>query len=84
MANVPLFGHHEQALHQETLHDLGTDALEKGEQALIFDDVFHDLTEGLEGLAFAAGRRARLQTDLGDDQRLSCDSGQSLGHGTKD
>ena len=46
-----LLGHHEEALDEQALEDLGTDALEEGHGAFVLDDVLHDLCEGLEGLA---------------------------------
>jgi hypothetical protein len=38
----------------------------------VLDNILHDLTKGLEGLALSAWWGTRLQTNLGDDQRLSC------------
>lgn len=81
--NIPLLGHHQQTLDQKTLQDLRSNTLEEGKETLIINNVLHDLTEGLEGLAISAGWWARLQSNLGNNQRLGCDRGQSLGHGTK-
>ena len=67
LGNIPLLGHHQQTLDQKTLQELRSNTLEEGEETLIINNVLHDLTKGLEGLAIPAGRGARLQSNLGDD-----------------
>lgn len=49
--NLPFFSHHQNALHQDPLQYLGTDALEQSQGTLILDNELHHLAETLEGLA---------------------------------
>jgi len=58
--NIPLLGHHQKTLDQKTLQDLGSNSLEEGEQTLIINNVLHNLTKGLKGLAISAWRGTRL------------------------
>lgn len=82
--NIPLLGHHQKTLDQKTLQDLRPNALEESQKTLVIDDVLHHLHKALEGLAISAWWGTRLQADLGDDQRLGSDCGQSLRHSTED
>jgi hypothetical protein len=68
-----LLGHHQEALHQQALQDLRANALEQAAGAFVHDDVVHDFDEGLEGLAVAGWRRARLQAYFGHNEWLGCD-----------
>lgn len=76
--NIPLLRHHKQTLHQQALHNLGSNPLEETQWSLPLGDVAHDLAKGLEWLPFPARGRTRLETDLGDDQRLGCNGGKRL------
>lgn len=57
---APLLGHHEDALDQEALEDLGRNALEQGKGALVLHDKPHHLAKALERLSFPGGRRPGL------------------------
>jgi hypothetical protein len=81
--NSPLLRHHQDALDEETLEDLRTDSLEEPQGAFPIQDEFDHLAEAFEGLAIPLSRRARLQTDLRNDERLCCDCSKRLGRGSE-
>lgn len=81
--DAPFFGHHKDALYQQPLEDLWSYALEQAEWTLVLDNELHHLDETLEGLAQACRGRLGLQANLGHNERLGHDGGQSLGHGAE-
>nr|POE96927.1 hypothetical protein CFP56_63752 [Quercus suber] len=68
-------GHHQNALHQYTLHDLRRNAFVETKRAFLLDDVVHDFEERLEGLAFPTRRRSGLEANFGDNEGLGNDCG---------
>lgn len=83
LRNIPLLGHHQDALYQEALEKLGPDTLEQAQGTLVLDNELHNLDEALERLAVANRGRLGLQADLGDDEGLGDDGGNRLGQSAK-
>jgi hypothetical protein len=81
--NSPFFCHHQDALNQKALKDLWANSLKQAQSTLVLDDELHHLDEALEGLSLPNRRGLGLQSNLGNDQGLGGNRGQSLGHGTK-
>ena len=50
----------------------------------MLDDVLHNLTEGLEGLAFSCRWGPRLQADFGDNEGLGGYCGTGFGESAED
>ena len=83
MCNIPLLGHHQDALYQEALEKLGSDTLEQAQNALVLDNELHNLDKALKGLAVANRGRLGLQADLGDNEGLGSEGGNRLGQSAK-
>jgi hypothetical protein len=81
--DIPLLGHHQDALDQQALEDLRPDALEQAQRPFVLNDKLHNLDEALERLPLPRRGRLRLQADLGHDQGLGDDGGKGLGHGAE-
>lgn len=77
-SDIPLLCHHQKSLDKQSLHDLGTDALEQAQNALVLDDVLHNFDKCLEWLAITDWRWFRLEADFGDNKRLGYDGRKSL------
>ncbi|KAJ6260982.1 hypothetical protein Dda_3647 [Drechslerella dactyloides] len=78
----PLLRHHEQTLHQQSLHQLRSDALVEAQQTFVVHDVAHHFDEGFEFLL--ASRRGGLQADFCDDEGLRGEGCQCLREGAED
>lgn len=79
--NLPFFRHHQESLDQKSLHYLRTDALERGQGALMRNDELKHFNETLERLSLARRGRLGLQSNLGNDEWLRGNRRQSLGSG---
>ena len=53
---LPLLNRHKDTLNKKALEDLRSDAFEKTEKALMFDDISHDFDKGFERLSLPSWR----------------------------
>lgn len=81
--DVPLLGHHQDALNHKAFEDLRPDALEQAHGPFVLDDEPHNLDEALKGLSLPRRGRLRLQADLGYDEGLGNQGGEGFGHCAK-
>lgn len=81
---LPLLGHHQESLDQQSLQNLRTNTLEERHGALVLYDVLHDFGESLERLAVPRWRWLRLETDFGNNEGLCCNRSEHLGQRSKD
>lgn len=84
IVDLPLLGHHEKTLNNQTFGDLRRNTLEKTERTFIFDDELHHLDKALEGLAVAGWWWLGLEPDLCYDQRLGRDCCHGFGNRSED